>query len=121
MQIQRPKRPDALVDEDQREAGDHPAPKLIPVTPAGAEIQDRKDPMSDFECLVSKLIDGPTRAQYEHQCQQEHGHYSQDDVRLCHETRVNRRLRLVEASLYESPCECVQDRLHEYDAAAPPM
>ena len=77
------------------------------MTPTGANVQDRDDPMRDLEELVSKPLYRSLGAQGKHKRDQEYGDYTKDDILRGHDSAVLVRLRLVEFAFYNSPAERV--------------
>jgi hypothetical protein len=52
-----PQSPQNLINANESQAGNHPAPQSIPVAPTSTDIQDGNDPRCDFEELVSSPPD----------------------------------------------------------------
>lgn len=108
-----------LVDGDEGEGGDHPAPEFVPVAPAGANVQDGDDPVGDFEEFVAGPADDGLEAEDGEEEDEDHGDAAEDHVLLFDPFFCDGGLGLVEFDFDDGPADGVEGGLCEDDATEP--
>lgn len=112
-------KPGTFVETEEDESGNHPAGETVPMTPAGAKVEDSDHIVATLEELVSGPADGPGGAEDVKKCDKELSHNAKDDILFLHEGLVDFWLGLVKSAFYDCPAEGVQEGLKEDNATRP--
>lgn len=105
--------PNAEIQEDDTERGDHPACKLAPVSPTGPNIQNRDKRVTPAEELIPRPPYHRPQTEDPQERQKPHRHTAPEHVRLLDKSAVHLRLRLVQLSLDDGPSDGMQGCLRE--------
>jgi hypothetical protein len=113
------KKSESTVDEPEKERWQQETLKLLPVTPAGTNVNHGEDIVRLAEELVACHANAPGSAADEKEKQQGHGHNTPDHVLLDNPVRGNVRLRLVKLNLNNAPSNGVKATLDKDDITQP--
>jgi hypothetical protein len=108
-----------LVKCNQNDACDHPAPKFVPVTPAGADVKYTSDQMRDLEEFVTGPSDYRLHAEDRQEANEESRQAAEDGVHVGEEQVVDVWRRLVVVCFHNGPADRMKHGLDKDDAATP--
>ncbi len=111
--------PDAAVEEPDDQRCNHPAVELLPVAPAGADVDHGQDIVGLAEEFVSCQANAPFCAAGDHHREQDHGDDAPDDVLLGNPFVPGGGLGLVQFALDDGPADRVEGGLDVDDVAGP--
>jgi hypothetical protein len=111
--------PHSLIESHEDKTWDHPAPKMVPVAPAGADVEHCHGKVGDFEELISGVSDHAFRAEDGQEEDEEQSDTAEDHVKLVQPCSIDLWLGLVELSFNDRPTDGANGGLDEDDAAAP--
>ena len=109
----------SLVQGHEDKTWDHPAPKAVPVAPAGADVEHCHGRVGDLEELISGVSDHAFRAENGQEEDEEERDTAEDHIELVQPCSIDLWLGLVQLSFNDRPADSVDNGLDEDDAAAP--